>query len=255
MEDFWLALVKGALQLFGQYKINQSVMNQQNAFNEQMYNRYSNPEAQARQLKMAGMSDAGIGAALSGFNGAGTTIQSAPMETPQIADLFSDIGQIKTNKLTESEVKINKLTSKQIRKNIEKSDVEIHLLKVKHDISLKEFKVLKHSADYLIDKNDIELKQECVKLSNLFVDLQTSLHNRDITKYNADLSRFKDEFLKKVGVPYDDIETGSPFKIIDILIKLLGGQSIDSYDVFKNYGFDNFNNDVNVYQDTGKYYN
>ena len=80
MNEFFASLISGVVSLFMQNKMNEkqhaqniSDWQMQNQYNERMYNNYNSPVARAEQLGDAGLSDAAIGQALSGFNGSGTT--------------------------------------------------------------------------------------------------------------------------------------------------------------------------------------
>ena len=98
MEQFFAALISGVMSYFASNQLQDKQHTQnigdwqmQNRYNEQMYNEYNSPKARAEQLAEAGMSDAGIGSALSGFNGSGTSIVSSPMQPTNIGDMFSQM--------------------------------------------------------------------------------------------------------------------------------------------------------------------
>ena len=111
MEAFFSALISGIIGLFisdQQHRQNISDWQMQNNYNENMYNEYNSPSARVEQLKNAGLSDAAIGQALSGFSGSGTSIASAPIQPNNISDSLSSIfGNINDTMRVGNETKLN----------------------------------------------------------------------------------------------------------------------------------------------------
>lgn len=146
MNEFFASLISGVVSLFMQNKMNerQHVQNisdwqMQNEYNEQMYNNYNSPVARAEQLSNAGLSDAAIGQALSGFNGSGTAIQSSPLQPTNIAEMFSSIfGNVNDTMRLGNETALNKS--------------EIRLKGVENGLKGKELEYWEKAFDDIIKK-------------------------------------------------------------------------------------------------------
>lgn len=254
MEGFFASLVKGLITMIAQQQLNNYAMDRQNSYNERMFNQYGRPMSQASEMRMAGMSDAGIGAALSGYSGAGTTLQSAPLETAQFGDLFADMGQLLQNQKTGTEIKLNEIGAKQAKQNLQKGLVEIRMLKVQHNISQNQYSLLRNTFNNMIRLSDAELQTKLAELEKLRTDIITSRYQQNVAKYESDLANFKSEFMRITGVTWDDVKTKDFYELFDLALKLIGGTQIDDKDVFKRYNFDDSWPSVPVYGDNLFYY-
>jgi len=232
----------------------------QNQYNEDMYNKYSNPVARADQLRAAGMSDAGIGQALAGFNGAGTTIQASEIGNPDITGALSGLGQLlndskrvenETN-LKDLQLQVMNMNINEIRNNIRNNnkrlDEEIKTNQLTRNNLREDFWMKKQMNDKLLDMTDIQLRNAKMLLATQGIELLKARYSLDESKYQAHLAKFKDEWLKKVKMPYDDFFGSDNIgQVIAEALKLLAGQSLTDDDMFNEYKVDEGWPEVNVY--------
>jgi hypothetical protein len=112
METFIASFIVGMIAAAMQHSNNISDMGMQNQYNERMWNLHSSPTARADELRMAGLSDSAIAQALTGYNGAGTTLNSAPMQpTDMMSHLYDLLGSANETKKTESDIKYLEVAS------------------------------------------------------------------------------------------------------------------------------------------------
>lgn len=126
-----IAALAGLASIFTQGKMNENnmlqsnkqTMDMTNQINQNQYDLYNSPTARADALRKAGLSDAAIGAALSGYSGqSGITLTSQPLQPTSvgstISDLFSSltgIGDLERKKgETKSNIALNEVQIKKL---------------------------------------------------------------------------------------------------------------------------------------------
>jgi len=143
METFIASFIVGMIAAAMQHSNNISDMGMQNQYNERMWNLHSSPTARADELRMAGLSDSAIAQALTGYNGAGTTLNSAPMQpTDMMSHLYDLLGSANETKKTESDIKFN--------------DASIEKMGIEAGYTGAQLKVYEATSKYLIERAGIE---------------------------------------------------------------------------------------------------
>ena len=175
--------------------VAQSIFNVSTAKNaeqrqENYYNKYSNPVAQREQLRNAGLSDSAIGQALSGFNGAGTTVQAyqpaAPDFSASIGELLNQYNQLRT---TDKDIEQKTAEIEFTQKNKEKLANEIDKLKTENDYNKIQLDILEKTKQMVIDGKQAELK-------NIVATAKKA-------QYDVKEAKWRYNFLKAFGIPYD----------------------------------------------------
>lgn len=143
METFIASFIVGLMAAAMQHQSNASDFGMQNQYNERMWNLHSSPMARADELRQAGLSDSAIAQALTGYTGAGTTLQSAPMQPTDImSHLYDLLGSANETKKTASDIKFN--------------DASIEKMGVEAGYTGAQLKVYEATSKYLIERAGIE---------------------------------------------------------------------------------------------------
>lgn len=193
----WQAIIQAFLNglqsmYINDYQHKQSIgdWNMQNNYNENMYNQYNSPVARAKQLSDAGLSDAAIGAALSGFNGSGTQIASAPMNPTNTSGILADVfGALNNTMLSNSETRLN-------NSNRRLNFVELAKRATEVGINFYNLKLLKKTLPALCDKPTLENDVLRGNIQNLIADYNLKNSQRRSTELDTQLKEI-DRYIKE----------------------------------------------------------
>lgn len=219
---FWQYLLASIGVVAAQEGLNLFNMDKQNTHNLDVYEKYNTPLAQAEQLKAAGVSDAGIGQALTGHQGASIDLTSAPMQPNNmtdainsmtnmfndtrrvenettynkaaVANLFQDF-EIKGWKLKECEATFDNLVNKSF------FDVE----KLKSDIDKNKSDIKKNESDIAVNESQVEVNkaEETLKKNQADLVSHEALIKEIESIYTVEFNDQQLEHLRKLNEELD----------------------------------------------------
>lgn len=166
---FWQYLLASLGVVAAQEGVNLFNMDHQNAHNLEVYEQYNTPIAQAKQLKDAGVSDAGIGQALTGHQGASIDLTSAPMQPNNMTDAINSMtNMFNDTRRLDNETTYNKAAVANLFQDFEIKGWKLKECAATFDnlVNKSFFEVEKLKSDIDVNKSDIDVNKSVIDVNN-----------------------------------------------------------------------------------------